>query len=384
MLIPRSIYNEEHQQWYQAVSDFVNSEIVPFHAQWEKDHIMPREIWQKAGQMGLFGLSFPEKFGGLGLNDFRYNAVVAEVVAKSGCSGPAIGFPVHADITMPYILHFGTEAAKEKYLPGMISGNLIGAIGMTEPGAGSDLQGMRTTAENKGDHYLLNGSKTFITNGYLSDIVVLAAKTDPTLGAKGISMFVVEAKSPGFSKGKPFEKVGMHSQDTCELFFDGVKIPKENLLGGTGQGFGYMMELLPQERLVVALGALAAAEGSLEHTIAYVRERKAFGKSIGEFQNTKFKVAEMATEVQIARVFMDKCVELHTEGKFDTVMASMAKYFLTDLQCKIIDECVQLHGGYGYMWEYFVARAYADARAQRIYAGSNEIMKELISRKFLR
>jgi acyl-CoA dehydrogenase len=255
---------------------------------------------------------------------------------------------------------------------------------MTEPGAGSDLQGMRTSAVDMGDHYVVNGSKTFITNGYVADVSVVAVKTDPTKGAKGISLMVMEAGWEGFSKGKPFEKVGMHAQDTCELFFDNVKVPKGNLLGEEGKGFSYLMTELPQERLVVAIGALGATEGALAQTLRYVRERKAFGKEIAEFQNTRYKIAELATEVQMARIFLDRLIELHCKGELDSATASMAKFRLTDLQCQVIDECVQLHGGYGYMWEFFVARAWADARAQRIYAGTNEIMKELIARKILK
>jgi len=321
--------------------------------------------------------------GGLNLKDFRYNAIFIEELGLSGCSGPAIGYPLHSDIVMPYILHYATQAAKHKYIPKMISGEYIGAVAMTEPGAGSDLQGMRTTAVDQGDHYLINGSKTFITNGYLSDVVVVAAKTDPTKGAKGISLFLIDKDMPGFSKGVPFEKVGLHAQDTCELFFEEVKVPKENLLGKVGEGFKYLMTELAQERLVVALAALALAEFALSATIDYVKQRKAFNKSLSDFQNTRFKLAEMAAQVEQGRIYCDYLVLLHNEGKLDSAMASAAKYNMTELQCKVADECVQLHGGYGYMWEYGVARAWADARVQRIYAGTNEIMKELIARKIL-
>lgn len=367
-----------------AVLEFAKQEIAPYHAQWEKDKMVSRELWLKAGELGILAPQVPEEYGGLGSTDFRFNAVIDEVLSKTGFSGPALGFSVHSDIVVPYIIHYATDEVKARILPKAVSGEAIGAIGMTEPGAGSDLKGLRSTAEDKGGHYLLNGSKTFITNGYLSDFVVVAAKTDPSKGAKGISLFLVEAGMEGFRKGVPFEKVGMHAQDTCELFFDDVKVPKENLIGGLNQGFIHMMTELPQERLVVGIGGLAAAQGALEQTIAYVKERKAFGKSVSQFQNTRFKLAEAASKVAMGWTFVDRCIELHNEKRLDSARASMVKYLLTDLQCDVIDECLQLHGGYGYIWEYFVARAYADARAQRIYAGSNEIMKELIAREILK
>lgn len=383
MMIPRTIYNEEHLLFKQSVEEFVAKEITPNNEQWEKDQMVSRESWLKLGEAGFLCMQVDEQYGGLGLKDFKYNAIFTEVLGNSGCSGPAVGYPLHSDIVSPYIEHYATEEAKLKYLPKMVSGEHIAAIAMTEPGAGSDLQGMRTSAVDKGDHYLVNGSKTFITNGYLCDLAVVAVKTDPTQGAKGISLMIIEANSEGFSKGKPFHKVGLHAQDTCELFFDNVKVPKENLLGSEGQGFGFLMTELAQERLVVALGAVALAENALKVTMQYTRERMAFGQEIAKFQNTKYKIAEMATEVEMARVFADRCLELHCEKKLDGATASMAKYALTEMQCKVADECLQLHGGYGYIWEYQVARSWADARVQRIYAGTNEIMKELISRKYL-
>ncbi len=381
--IVRDLYTEEHELFRESLTDFVNKEIVPHHAQWEKDKMVSRESWLKLGEAGFLGLQVPEEYGGLGITDFRYNAMFTEVMGHSGCGGPAVGYPLHSDIVLPYVLHYGSEAIKHKWLPKMVSGEAISAIAMTEPGAGSDLQGMRTSAIDKGDHYLINGSKTFITNGYLADVVVLAAKTNPHEGAKGISLFLVERDMPGFSKGKPFEKVGLHAQDTCELFFDNVAVPKENLLGEEGKGFGYLMTELAQERLVVAQSAISLAEAYFAATVEYVKERLAFGKRIADFQNTKYKLAELATDIAMSRVFMDHCIKLHNEGNCDGATASMAKYRLTDIQCKVADECVQLHGGYGYMWDYLVARGYADARVQRIYAGTNEIMKELISRKVL-
>lgn len=382
--LPRSIYNEDHEMFRQSVRDFVAKEITPNNATWEKDKMVSRESWKKLGENGFLVIQAPEEFGGLGINDFRFNAAFIEELGLSGCSGPAIGYPLHNDIVAPYLIHYATEAAKKKYLPKMISGDYIAAVAMTEPGAGSDLQGIRATAEDKGDHYVINGSKTFITNGYLADVVVVAAKTDPTKGAKGISLFLVDSTMPGFSKGKPFEKVGLHAQDTCELFFEDVKVPKENLLGKVGEGFVYLMTELAQERLVVALAALALAESTYQITVEYVKERPAFGKTVADFQNTKYQLAQLATELQMGRVYCDKLVELHQEGQLDGANASAAKLAMTELQCKVADVCVQLHGGYGYMWEYQVARAYADARVQRIYAGTNEIMKELIARKILK
>lgn len=380
----RSLFQEEHALFRQSLREFIAREIIPFNAEWEIQKQVSRESWMKLGENGFLGIQAPEHLGGLNIQDFRFNAIFIEELGLSGCSGPAIGYPLHNDIVMPYILHYGTEEAKKAYVPKMVSGEWIGAVAMTEPGAGSDLQGMRTTAMDQGDHFVMNGSKTFITNGYLSDVVVVAAKTDPTRGAKGISLFLVDKDMPGFTKGVPFEKVGLHAQDTCELFFEEVKIPKQNLLGKLGEGFTYLMTELAQERLVVALAAIALSEYALSSTIDYVKQRKAFGKAISEFQNTRFKLAEMAAMVEQGRIYCDYLVQLHNEGKLDSAMASAAKYNMTELQCKVADECVQLHGGYGYMWEYGVARAWADARVQRIYAGTNEIMKELIARKILK
>ncbi|MFC0262857.1 acyl-CoA dehydrogenase family protein [Fontibacter flavus] len=379
----RTIYNEEHEMFRQSLRDFIAKEITPFNAEWEKNKMVSRESWKKLGDNGFLCIQAPEEFGGLNIQDFRYNAIFVEELGLSGCSGPAIGYPLHNDIVAPYILHYGTEAAKAKYIPGMISGDLISAVAMTEPGAGSDLQAIRSTAVDKGDHYLINGSKTFITNGYLADVVVVAAKTDPTKGAKGISLFIIDKDMAGFSKGVPFEKVGLHAQDTCELFFEDVKVPKENLLGKVGEGFKYLMTELAQERLIVGLAAISLAESTFLSTVDYVKQRQAFGKSISEFQNTRFKLAEMGAKLEQGRIYVDQLVMLHNEKKVDSAMASSAKYLLTELQCWVSDECVQLHGGYGYMWEYGVARAFADARVQRIYAGTNEIMKELIVRKIL-
>ena len=291
-----------------------------------------------------------------------------------------IGFGLHTEIVAPYILRYGTEDQKKRYLPKMASGEMVGAIAMSEPAAGSDLQGVKTTAVRKGDHYVLNGSKTFITNGWHADLVIVVAKTNPEAGAKGTSLLLVERGMPGFERGKRLKKVGMKAQDTSELFFQDVKVPTDNLLGGEGRGFICLMEQLPWERLQIAIGAVAAMQSAIDLTIAYVKDRKVFGQPVGAYQNTRYRLAELQSEAQVARVFVDKCTELEVQGKLDSATASMAKYWCSDLQNKVIDECVQLHGGYGYMWEYPVARAWADARVQRIYGGTNEIMKELISR----
>lgn len=380
MPIPRNLFTEEHELFRGVVKDFYQKEIVPYHDQWEKDQQISHEAWKKAGEAGFLCTGIPQEYGGAGM-DFRYSVILMEEIVKTGCSGP--GFALHSDIVGPYILHYGTEEQKKHWLPKMAKGEVIAAIAMTDPSAGSDLQGIKTTAIKQGDHYILNGSKTFITNGYMCDLVIVVAKTDPNAGAAGISLLLVDSSMKGFTKGKPLKKIGLKAQDTSELFFDNVKVPAANLLGGEGQGFFYLMNELPQERLIVGIISISLAEAALEHTIKYTKERSAFGKTISQFQHNRFKLAEMLTETQIGRVFIDKCIELHLQKKLDVPTAAMAKYFLSDSVCKIADECLQLHGGYGYMWEYFVARAYVDARVQKIYAGSNEIMKELIARSLL-
>lgn len=383
MFTPYRIYNEEHGMFRQTVAEFAAKEITPHNAEWEKNKMVSREIWQKLGEAGFLCMQVDEQYGGMGIKDFRYNAIFAEELSKTGCAGPAVGFPLHNDIVCPYIEHYGTEAVKHKWLPNMVNGTAISAIAMTEPGAGSDLQGMKSTAVDKGDYYLLNGSKTFITNGYLADVVVVAAKTDPNAGAKGISLFVVDVKSEGFSKGFPFDKVGLHAQDTCELFFDNVKVPKDHLLGEEGKGFTYLMTELAQERMVVAITAVGGSICALQDTIEFVKTRTAFKKTVADMQNTRFKLAECFGEIDQARLFIERMIELHAEKKLEIYQACVAKQTATDMQSKVADECLQLHGGYGYMWEYRVGRIWADARVQRIYAGTNEIMKEVIARKIL-
>jgi|TARA_B110000977_G_scaffold4655_1_gene6677 acyl-CoA dehydrogenase len=379
-MIPRTIFEEEHDLFRASVRKFLETEAAPHYEQWEKDGQVSREIWIKAGAQGFLAPSIPEEYGGVGV-DYRYNAIVSEEISRGGYSG--IGFCLHSDVTLPYLLHQGSEEQKQKYLPGCLSGEIITAIAMTEPGTGSDLQAVKTTAILDGDHYVLNGSKTFITNGQMADLVIVVCKTDPSAGAQGISLLLVEAGTPGFTKGNNLQKVGMKAQDTSELFFQDVRVPKENLLGQEGRGFISLMQELPQERLGIAVAGVASAESILEQTIVYVKERKAFGKPIASFQNTQFKLAEMDSQLTSMRVFVDRCMELLINGKLDAVTASKAKLIATELQCEVIDECVQLHGGYGYMWEYPVARAYADARVQRIYGGTSEVMKLIVGRSLV-
>ncbi len=380
-MIPRTIYEPEHELFRDSVRKFLETEAEPFHHQWEKEGQVDRALWLKAGEQGFLCPTVPEEYGGVGV-DFRYNAIVNEELGRSGLTG--IGWGLHSDIAVPYIIRYGSEEQKQQYLPKCVTGEIVTAIAMTEPGAGSDLQGIKTHAVRDGDDYIINGSKTFITNGQHADLVVVVAKTDPAGGAKGTSLFLVEAGTPGFSKGKNLEKIGLKAQDTSELFFQDVRVPKEALLGEEGMGFIYLMQDLPQERLNVSILAVASAESILRQTIDYVNERKAFGKPVAAFQNTQFKLAELDTELTAVRVFLDRCLELHIEEKLDAVTAAKAKLLTTDLQCKVIDECLQLHGGYGFMWEYPVARAFADSRVQRIYAGTNEIMKLIIGRELLR
>ncbi len=376
-MMERTLFEEEHNIFRESVRRFYDEHIMPHHAQWEKDGQISRDAWREAGKQGLLCMPIPEEYGGAGA-DKLYSIIMMEEQARAGASGP--GFGLHSEIVAPYILNYGTEEQKKKYLPKLISGEMIGAIAMTEPAAGSDLQGVKTRAVRDGDDYVINGSKTFITNGYMCDLVIVVTKTDPEAGAKGTTLFLVEAGTPGFEKGRNLDKLGLKAQDTAELFFDDVRVPASAILGGEGNGFVCLMQELAWERLQIAIGATATMEAVLEETINYTKDRKAFGRSIIQFQNAKFKLAEMKTEVQIARVFVDKCIEELLKGELSVETAAMAKYWCSDLENKMIDECLQLHGGYGFMWEFRVARSYADARVQRIYGGTNEIMKELISR----
>jgi long-chain-acyl-CoA dehydrogenase len=363
-----------------AFRSFVERELAPDYAQWEQAGIVPRQIWQAMGRQGFLGMQVPEELGGAGVDDFRYNVIVAEELARIGANDLGVGFGVHTDIVIPYILRYGSAEQQQRWLPGMVSGDRIGAIGMTEPATGSDLAGIRTTALRDGDDYVLNGQKTFISNGINSDLVIVVAKTDMTQGHKGISLLVVERGMPGFERGRKLEKLGLHAQDTAELFFADVRVPAANLLGEAGQGFTYLMTQLPQERLTIAIDAVAAAETALEWTVGYCQEREAFGQPIGKFQHNRFCLAEMQTEITIGRVFVDRCILELNAGTLTTAEASMAKWWTTDLYKRVVDQCLQLHGGYGYMLEYPIARAYRNARAAGIYGGTNEIMKEIIGR----
>jgi acyl-CoA dehydrogenase len=358
---------------------FFAAEFVPHLERWSQDGIMDRAMWTKAGEAGLLCATMPEQYGGAG-GTFAHEAVINREIALAGLD--CFGAPLHSGIVAPYILHYGSEEQKQRWLPRLATGELVGAIAMTEPGTGSDLQGVRASARKSGNGYVLNGSKTFITNGQHANLVIVVAKTDPKQGAKGVSLMVVETDdAPGFRRGRKLKKLGMDWADTSELFFEDVNLPAESLLGSEeGQGFAQLMTELPQERLIVATSAVAMMERALHLTVDYVKARKAFGKAILEFQNTQFELAECKTEATIAKVFLDHCIERHIAGQLDTATASMAKYWLTDLQNKIVDRCLQLFGGYGYMDEYPISRMYRDARVQRIYAGTNEIMKLLIAR----
>lgn len=377
-MIERTLFNADHEAFRDAFRRFCDKEIAPHHDAWEEQGFVDREVWRKAGANGYLCMTMPEAFGGSAV-DKLYSAVQMEELARGGYTG--IGFGLHSEIVAPYILHYGTEEQKKRYLPKLASGEMVGAIAMSEPAAGSDLQGIKSTAIKQADgSYLLSGSKTFITNGWHADLVIVVAKTQPDAGAKGTSLLLVERGMKGFEKGKRLKKLGLKAQDTSELFFDNVRVPAQNLLGPENGGFICLMEQLPWERMQIAITAVEAAQAAIDWTVQYVKDRKVFGQPVAAFQNTRYTLAGLQTEVQIARVFVDKCLELVLRDKLDTATASMAKYWTSDLQCKVMDECVQLHGGYGYMWEYPITRAYADARVQRIYGGTNEIMKEVITR----
>ena len=371
-------YTEEHRIFREQAKKFFEKEITPFGEEWEEAGIVPRSIWKKMGDMGFLCMDVPEEYGGLGA-DFLYSVILIEEMTRTGISGVAAG--LHSDVVVPYISAFGSEDIKKKYLPGCVSGDIISAVAMTEPNAGSDLAGMKTTAAPDGDYVVLNGQKTFISNGLLCDVVVVAAK-DTTMDDphKAVELYVVEAGTPGFEKGKKIKKVGWHSQDTAELYFNDCRIPVTNRLGEKHSGFYMLMEKLQQERLVCAVGAQAAAERMIEMTMQYIKERTAFGKPISKFQNTQFKMAEMATEVKLGRTFVDKLVADHMENKNIVIETSMAKYWTTEMACRVADRCVQLHGGYGYCEEYPIARAWRDARVMQIFAGTNEIMKVVIAK----
>ena len=377
-MLPRNLFNAEHDAFRDTVRRFYEKEVVPNIEKYENQQHVDRDLWNKAGELGLLCATMPEQYGGSGV-DRLYSMILIEEQAYAMDS--STGFSLHSDIVANYINNFGNEAQKSHWLPKMASGETVTAIAMTEPGTGSDLQAVRTTAELDGDDYIINGSKIFITNGYLCDMAIVVCKTGKEeKGSANLSLIIVEADRAGFSKGKPLKKVGMKGQDTCELFFDNVRVPKENLLGMQGMGFMMLMKELAWERMIVAIICQAGAEAALAHTIQYTKERKAFGKTVASFQNTRFKLAELRTEIDFCRAYLDRCMELQLEEKLGIDAAAAAKYKISDMFSKVVDECVQLHGGYGYMLEYPIARAYIDNRANRIYAGTNEIMKELISR----
>ena len=378
-MVPRTLFGAEHEEFRKSLRRFFAEEVMPHHERWEEQQHVDRAIWNRAGELGFLCLTIPEEYGGMGA-DRLYSTVLMEEQTHAGASG--VGFSVHSDIIANYIYNFGNEAQKQHWLPKMASGEAIGAVAMTEPGTGSDLQSIKTRAVKDGSDYIINGSKIFITNGYLSDIVVVVARTgDSGEGSKDLSLILVETGTPGFTKGKPLKKVGMKGQDTCELFFENVRVPQSNLLGPKeGMGFIMLMKELAWERLIIAILSIAGAQAALDMTLEYTRNRKVFGKPVASFQNSRFKLAEMKAEIGIGQVFVDRCIELQLKNKLAPDAAAAAQYWTSDLLCKVVDECVQLHGGYGYMLEYPIARAYIDSRASKIYGGTNEIMKELIAR----
>ncbi|GAA4687059.1 acyl-CoA dehydrogenase family protein [Pseudonocardia yuanmonensis] len=377
----RTLYESDHEAFRESFRKFVEVEIAPHDEQWNRDSIVPREVFAKAGKNGFLGMDVPEEYGGGGVKDFRFNAVIIEELMRAGCGGSGLGLTLHNDICMPYFLTYANEEQKKRWLPGIVSGDLITAIAMTEPGIGSDLASMSTTARREGDHYVVNGAKTFITNGINADVVITAVKTDPTQKHKGMSLLVLERGMEGFERGRNLDKLGQHAQDTAELSFTDVRVPVANRLGESeGQGFTQLVTKLPQERLSIAVAGVAAAEAALTWTLEYVKERKAFGQPIGSFQNSKFVLAEIATEIDLAWHYVDDCIRALNADELTAVDASKAKYWCTELQGRVVDRCLQLHGGYGYMNEYPIAKAYADARITRIYGGTTEIMKEVIGR----
>ncbi|TQS45739.1 acyl-CoA dehydrogenase family protein [Cryptosporangium phraense] len=375
----RTLYDEDHEAFRAIARTFLAKEVVPFHDEWEKEGQVDRRIWTAAGAQGLLGTDVPEQYGGGGIKDFRYNAVLSEETIAVGASG--VGFSLHNDVTAPYLLEFTTDEQKQRWLPGFCDGTIITAIAMTEPGAGSDLQGIATTAKRDGTDFVLNGSKTFITNGILADLVLVVARTDPDAkAAHGLSLIAVERGTPGFERGRNLDKIGMKAQDTAELFFDDVRVPETNLIGQLNQGFFHLMSMLPQERLSIAVAAVAGARAVFDRTLQYTKERRAFGRPVGSFQHNRFVLAEMATELELAETYIEKAILEHNEGRYTVTDAAMAKWWTTEMQKRVVDRCLQLHGGYGFMREYPIARAYTDTRITTIYGGTTEIMKEIVGR----
>ncbi len=376
----RSLFNDDHQAFRESFAAFIAKEMTPHYLDWERDGIAPRELFAAAGQYGFLGIAVPEQHGGGGTNDFRFNMILAEELAAAGIGGAGLGLTLHNDITTPYFVEYCNPEQAARWLPGIANGTLITAIAMTEPGTGSDLAGIATTAVLDGDEYVLNGSKTFITNGINSDLVIVAAKTDPTARHAGVSLLVVERGMPGFERGRNLDKIGMHSQDTAELFFTDVRVPVANLLGDEGKGFHYLTANLAQERLSIAVSGVATARAALGWAVDYVKERTAFGQPISNFQNTKFVLAEVKTSVEVAQAYVDQCIGQLNAGELSPADAAQAKYWCTELQQSAVHECLQLFGGYGYMLEYPIARAYADSRVTTIYGGTTEVMKTIIAK----
>jgi long-chain-acyl-CoA dehydrogenase len=374
------LFSSDHDVYRQTVREFVAREVTPHLERWDADRLIDRDVWREAGKQGIIGLGVPEEFGGAGQPDYRYRVVVSDELAAVGAASLNSSFSLQDDILLPYLIDLGTEDQKRRWLPSMAAGERIGAIAMTEPGAGSDLQGVRTTAQRDGDEWVINGQKTFITSGINADLVIVVARTDSDAGSRGFSLIVVERDTPGFTRGRKLDKVGLHAQDTAELFFDNARVPVTNLLGTEGRGFVHLMERLPRERLSIAVNAMSSAETIFRETSRYCFERKAFGRPIGDFQNTRFALAEMATELDVTRAYVDNSVRALNENQLTAVDAAKAKWWASELQKRVIDRCVQLHGGYGYMVEYPVARAFLDSRIQTIYGGTTEIMKEIIGR----
>ena len=379
-MIPRTIFTPEHESFRDTVRRFIETEVTPHHAEWEKVGQVPRSLWKKAGELGLLCVNAPEAYGGQGA-DFLYSAILIEEMARAGATGPT--FYLHSDIVAPYLVDFGTEAQKAKWLPRMATGDVVVALGMSEPSGGSDVQNIRTQAIRDGDEYVINGQKVFTTNGHSADLLLLACKTDPTQKAKGVSLILVETDRAGFTRGRKLEKIGCKAQDTSELFFSDVRVPVSNLLGTEGGGFGILMTQLAGERLIQAIRAVSASEAALEWTLAYAVDRKMFGQTLADFQNTRFSLANLHAQVLAQRVFVDRCMQLHADGKLDAVDAASCKLVTTDLQFKVMDECLQFFGGWGYMWEYPIARAFADARMCRIGGGTAEVMKQIIANSLL-
>jgi alkylation response protein AidB-like acyl-CoA dehydrogenase len=374
----RTLYTPDHEAFRSTVREFIARHVEPHYDEWEKAGIVPREVWQEAGRQGLLGTDIDERYGGGGIKDFRYNAIIRTELTKAGAQGLAIG--THNDVVAPYVTRLANDAQKQRWLPGFCTGEIISAIAMSEPGCGSDLRGMQTSAKRDGGDWVVNGRKTFITNGINADLVITAVRTDEIKGAHGLTLFGIERGMPGFDRGRNLDKIGWKAQDTAELVFEDVRVPEANVLGNLHGGFVHLSENLPQERIAIAIAGLAAAEKALEITLEYCKTRTAFGKPIGSFQNTRFRLAEMATEVEIAGHYIDKAIAELNEGRLTPVDAAMAKWWTTELQKRVVDTCLQLHGGYGYMLEYPIAKFYLDARVQTIFGGTTEIMKEIVGR----